>query len=121
MLKKILVLLSFVFILPAFAGTFEDALKTGDYVFLYLYTPNCGYCTKFTPIYEKLEKSNLNVKFVKVNANTLYGFNLMRNFGARYVPFVALVNSKTKTGEQIPPDCIMQLACAEKAIKGFKK
>ena len=121
MLKKILGLLSFFVILPSFAGAFEDAIKSNDYVFLYLYTSNCGYCTKFTPIYEQLKKSHKEIKFLKVDADTLYGFNLMRNFGARYVPFVALVNSKTKMGEQISPECIMQLACTEKAIKGFKK
>ena len=120
MLKRLVLILSFLS-LPVFAGTFEDAMKTNNYVFLYLYTSDCGYCKRFLPIYEKLAKTETGVKFVKVDAQTLYGYNLMRNFRASYVPFVILVNSKTKSGAQIPSDCILQLACAQKAIKEFKK
>ena len=73
MLKRLVLILSFLS-LPVFAGTFEDAMKTNNYVFLYLYTSDCGYCKRFLPIYEKLAKTETGVKFVKVDeiGNKMY-------------------------------------------------
>lgn len=108
--------------LPVFAGSFEDAVKSGNNVFLYMYTPTCGYCVKFNPIYTKISSQYGNkYKFVKIDASTMYGQSLMRKFRARYVPFVVLTNGKTKQSAQIMSDCLTEYACVEKAVNHFAK
>ena len=57
MIKKILFTLIFSFTLPLFAGEYEDALKNNDKIFLYFYSDECGYCQKFSPLFEKLSKT----------------------------------------------------------------
>ena len=122
MLKR-LVLILFLFTLSSVnAGEFEDALAKNQNVFLYLYTPECGYCTKFTPKYEKLSKVyDSSYGFVKVNANTQYGYNLMRKYGARYVPFVVLVKSKNGYAAQVQTACLTDTPCMDKVLGNFKK
>ena len=122
MLKRLLILLSLFFVLPANAGELEDALSKHPNVFLYLYTPECGYCTRFTPKYEKLSKVyDSSYGFVKINANTAYGYKLMRQYGARYVPFVVLVKSKNNYAAQVQTACLMDTPCMDKVLGNFKK
>ena len=56
MLKRFLFLLSLILVTPVCAGEYEDANRFYAHVFLYLQTPDCGYCRQFEPIYAKLEK-----------------------------------------------------------------
>ena len=122
MFKRFLALFLLLSALPVSAGALEDAMKTKDYVFLYLYTSDCGYCKKFNPIYNKLSKMyDKDYAFVKIDASTLYGHNLMRSFNSYYVPFVALIKSKNKQAAQVNPNCLLAMSCAEKAITGYKK
>ena len=46
MWKKILCIIYLIVILPVFSGEYEDAVSRGDRIFLYMYTPHCGYCVK---------------------------------------------------------------------------
>ena len=105
------------------AGELENALKNNEQVFLYMYTPSCGYCKKFNPVYNKIvEKYKSQYKFVKVDASTLYGSNVFRNYGGRYVPYVVLLNSKVvkKDALQITPNCLLELACVDAVLSNIK-
>ena len=118
MIKRFLVLFIMCISLPVFAGTFEDALKSNNNVFLYLYTPECKYCVKFDPVYQKLVKNhNGDCSFVKVNARTPYGTGLLRRFRSPYVPFVVVANSKKNTFVNISVDCLLDYVCTEQSLK----
>lgn len=122
MFKKCLLILSIIGILPCFAGELENAFVKNDNVFLYLYTPQCGYCTKFTPRYNKLSKMyDKQYAFVKVDASSKYGYQLMSQYRGSFVPYVLLLNQKKKLALQLPPACLMDNACVENALKDFKK
>ena len=109
-----------VIISPAIAGVYEDALKTNDKVFLYLYTPNCRVCRIFNSTYDKLAKENKEFGFVKVNADTSYGRHLIIRFKGRYVPYIIMTNSKTKRSVNISHSCVMDDVCLLRAMKSFK-
>ena len=121
MLKKLVILTSLIFALPAYAGEYENALMTGNSVFLYLYTKECRYCKQFNPIYEKLTDGTYknNYKFLKIDANTEYGGNLMRMFRASYVPFVVLVDAKRQVMSGVTPTCLLNQSCVDKELKLF--
>ena len=120
MLKKCLLALLIMSILPVLAGELETAFSKGKKVFLYLYTPSCGYCTKFSPRYDKLSKMyDVEYSFVKVDASTPYGYQLMRKYGGRYVPYVLLLDPKKNSGVQLAPSCLMDRDCIEKSVKEF--
>ena len=121
MIKKILLLVCMLFALNVYAGELENAINANDYVFLYMHTPNCGYCKKFNPIYENLVKTyGSEITFVKIDASNRYGFNIMRSYNARYVPFVVLIKSKERKGWQVDTRCLLDNACINKTIKEFK-
>ncbi len=121
MLKKYLLIFLLVSgMLPAFTGELENAFLKDRNVFLYLYTSDCGYCTKFSPQYNKLSKMyDGQYSFVKVDASTPYGYQLMRKYGGRYVPFVLLLNPKKHNGVQLAPSCLANRECVEKSMKEF--
>ena len=122
MLQIFLSIFLLFFSLPIFAGELEDALKNNDYVFAYFYTPECGFCKKFETRYNKISKDyEKQFKFVKINANTKYGYNLMRAYNGRYVPFVLLLNSKTKQGAEVYHQCLFDTTCTDKVFKEFRK
>ena len=78
MLKKCLLILISMAFLPVFAGEVENAINKGNNVFLYLYTPDCSYCQKFSPRYDKLAKMyDGQYNFFKIDANTAYGRDLI--------------------------------------------
>ena len=109
-------------VLPVYAGQLEDALAKGKPVFLYMYTPECGYCTKFSPRYQKLSHVyDGSYTFVKIDASTYYGYNLMRQLKARYVPYVALIKPKTHYASQIDVNCLADTSCTDKTLNNFKK
>lgn len=104
------------------AGVYEDALKQNERVFLYIYTKKCGYCVKFNPVYEKLAtKYGSKCKFVKVDGNTEYGLFLSRAFGIKFVPFVAIVNSRKGESAMIPPNCLLHFECSDDIMRSFVK
>lgn len=122
MLRKILTIMVMFFTLPTFAGVYEDALKSKDYVFLYIYTPRCRYCTLFNPRYEKLSKMyNKNYAFVKVNASDNYGYSLARKFRINGVPYVVLIKSKNNNASHISAECLFNRDCIENALTSFMK
>ena len=119
MLKKCLLILVLTLFLPAFAGEVENAINKGYNVFLYLYTPNCGYCKKFSPRYDKLSKMyDGQYNFFKIDASTDYGRDLIIKYRGMYVPYVLLLNNKK--GVQVHPDCLMDNVCIERNMKYFR-
>ena len=122
MKKLILTVVSFLVMLPSIAGQYEDALRTGQPVLLYLYSKDCSYCKTFNPMYEKLFQNHKNTyRFVKVDANSPYGGLLVRDMMAGYVPFVVLADAKRHYLTVINPDCIVNNACIEGEMKSFLK
>ena len=115
----------FIFILllagiPAFAGQYEDALRTGKPVLLYMYTHQCKYCKQFEPVFEKLAQSyKREYGFVKVDAESPYGRLLMRDFRAGYVPYVILADAKRQFITSIDPTCLLEYSCAHRNMKEF--
>ena len=94
MLKKILSVGVIFAIIPVYAGELETAIKNNQDVFLYLYTSFCGTCKLFNPHYEYISKNfSKQFKFIKINAETPYGYSLIKSFNAGYVPFVVMLNS----------------------------
>ena len=122
MLKRFLFLLSLILVTPVWAGEYEDANRFDAHVFLYLQTPECGYCRQFDPIYAKLEKKYHNeCKFVKIDANTDYGYSVMQKIGAHYVPYVLLINNQRQTIQRVLPQCLLNNACIKDAVEKFVK
>ena len=104
----------------AFAGEFEKLVASYDKIFLYLYTPECSYCEKFNPIYEKVFNKHLNkCKFVKINANTKQGNELMRAVNGYYVPFVLLIDSSTRQIRRIDTNCLLNFSCVNNAVENL--
>ena len=120
MFKKILCVLSLMLALPVVAGEFDNAVKNNDKIFLYLYSPSCGYCAKFSPIYGKLSKNyGTKCKFVKFDTTTKEGLELSRRFNTMFVPYGIAINNKTHTGVQISPDCLIDYACVNSVMSKF--
>lgn len=108
------------FILPVTAGEYEDALKTQEKVFLYLYSSDCMYCVKFEPVYKKLiDLYGNQYKFIKINTDTTYGRNLANRLQIRFVPFVLVTDKSKNESALVAPQCITNLACADKVLKNF--
>lgn len=120
MLKRILLIAVLSLLLPANAGEYEDAMKNSNCVFLYLYTTECGYCTKFNPIYNKIQANYSNkCKFLKIDASSDYGRKLMKDLGAYYVPYVLLINNKNNKAGKVSPQCLLNYACMQDATNKF--
>ena len=99
---------------------FEEASRNNSKIFLYMYVPECGYCIKFDPIYDKLsQKYGKSCKFLKLNAATEYGNSLMRSVNASYVPYVALIDHKKQTMHRVVPTCLLNQACTKDAVEKF--
>ena len=121
-MKKVILLLSLLLCMPAFAGQYEDALRTGEPVCLYVYTNYCKYCKTFNPVFEKLVQNHKKTyKFVRIDADSPYGSLLMRDLRATYVPFVVLSDARRHYFVPIEPSCAIQIACIEKEMSGFLK
>ena len=122
MLKRSFFILIFILAtqISAFAGEFEKLVANYDKIFLYLYTPECSYCEKFNPNYEKVFNKHLNkCRFVKVNANTKQGNELMRAVNGYYIPLVLLIDSSTKQIRRIEPNCLLNLSCVNNAVENL--
>ncbi len=114
--------LSLMIAAPVFAGEFENAMQNSSRVFLYIYTPSCGYCKKFEPNYKKLVAAyGQKCKFVKINAETEYGARIGYKYGVKYVPYVALINPKIQKGVKVTPACLLDYACVSKNVNAFIK
>ncbi len=107
------------FIIPAYAGELENALNNKEDVFLYLYTSLCGTCKRFNPVYENLMNDyGKKYRFIKINAETSYGYNLAKRYNAMYVPFVLLINNKKVW--QLDSSCLIDSMCTLEALNKFK-
>ncbi len=105
------------FMLPVSAGELEQLIINNEKMVLYLYTPECSYCVKFNPIFEKLEnKFGNKCKFLKVNANTEYGYMLMYATRGTYVPNVILIDSKNQVMNRMEANCLLNMACANESV-----
>jgi len=104
--------------LPVCADAVDDALQKKDNVVLYLYTPQCGYCKKFAPRFEKMTKLyDKRFAFIKMNAYTKEGCSLMKMYNGSYVPYVLMIKSNKVM--RIPAVCLMDNACFENELKNF--
>lgn len=122
MVRIVLCLLLMITSVPAFAGSFEDALRQSDYVMLYMTSPSCSYCKKFDPIFQKLAGNySKKCKFVKVDSTTPYGRKLSAQVGAAFVPYVLLFQTKQQMMMQVMPECLLDYACINKEINSFIK
>lgn len=120
MFKRFFCILTLFLLLPVNAGEYEEALKSQDKIFLYLYSSNCSYCVKFEPVYNKLLALYKNqYKFVKVNTDTAYGKSLASKLQIYFVPFVLITDKGKNESAVVAPQCITNLACAEKVLKDF--
>lgn len=107
---------------PAFAGQYEDALRTGQPVCLYLHTKTCRYCKQFNPIFEKMVQNHKKTyRFVSIDADSPYGSLLMTDLRVGYVPFVALADARRQYFVPIAPSCAIEHACLEKQMNEFIK
>ena len=121
-MKRFVLILSLLICLPAFPGAYEDALRTGEPVCLYLYTKTCKYCKQANPVFEKLVQTHKKkYKFVSIDAESPYGNLLMRDLMAGYVPFVVLADAKRQYFSPVMPTCVIEYACIEKEMKEFLK
>ena len=117
MFKGILLILLIFLTLPVKAGVYEDSIKSNTNTFLYLYTPNCGYCTRFNPIFNKVATEYAgNCKFLKIDAQSNYGQTLASSMKIAYVPYVIVVNNKKQTVNRISPQCLLNYACVKDAV-----
>lgn len=108
--------------LPVFAGQYEDALRTGNPVCLYMHTKTCRYCKQVNPIFEKAMKNyHKDYNFVSIDAESPYGFLLMNDLRAGYVPFIMLADAKRQYVSPIFPTCAAEYSCFEKELKNFLK
>ena len=122
MFKKLFLTLLLTTLVPVFAGDYDDVSKSGDKVFLYLYSPDCGYCLKANPIYHKAAKIyDKKCKFVKTDINSRDGRALAITYKANYVPFAVLIDSKSKQAMQVPAPCLLSYACTEQVMNEFTK
>ncbi len=120
MLKKFLCILSILTILPVYSASSDNILTSNEKVVLYLYTKECGYCVKFDPIYNNVSKKyGNNCKFLKIDANSKYGRDLMRGFYAVYVPYVVIIDNSKRTAKSVNPDCLLNQACMQNVIEKF--
>lgn len=120
---RLIIILMLGLIVPAAHAeeTLESALKSGQYVFMYAYSDWCGSCKRFNPIYADLEKKHKDYKFVKINTQTPYGQKIGRHYNIRYIPFTAVFNSKTNSGEIVPLRCAFDSICLNNFVNEFKK
>ena len=108
--------------LPVFAGAYEDALRTGRPVCLYIYTKTCRYCKQTNPVFEKMSQNHRKVcNFVRVDAETPYGNLLLRDLRIGYVPFVVFADAKRQYFIPVSPTCATDYTCFEKGLKNFVK
>lgn len=122
MKKAFLIILSLFMLIPVFAGQYEDALRSGEPVILYIYTKECKYCKEFNPIFDALAQNyRKSYRFVKVDAYSPYGGLLIQDFRANYVPFVVLADARRQRLISIQPDCLLKNACVEEELKKFIK
>ena len=120
MLRRLLLFFMFFTTLSTSAGEFENITSRYDKVFLYLYTSDCSYCIKFNPIYEKLAKKyEKSYQFIKIDANTAKGRELMIATGGYYVPNVVILSSRKKSMGKINPKCMLDFACIDDAVNRF--
>ena len=120
MLKKYLIALVAMLILPVFAGDVENAIYSGHNVLLYLYSTDCSYCKMFSKNYDKLSKMyNGQYNFFKKDVATPYGHDLFVRYRGTYVPYVLLIRNNNAI--RISPNCLLEMACVEKELKDFRK
>ena len=120
MIRLILCLFLFLSLIPAYAGTVEEAMKSQKKVFIYLYTKNCGYCIKFNPIYEKIKDKFCNkCKFIKLDAETPYGMKIMQDLQGVFVPYTIFIDNKHKKLYKLQLDCLLDYACMVNAVDVF--
>ena len=122
MIKKILLLLFCLLVLPANAGIYENALKHNDTVAVYFYAPMCPTCIDFNYYWQEITKKHKsNYKTIKINVRSSYGKNLFYLLEQRHVPSVVLVDKKNFKIQNIESACLFNYKCLDSAFEEFIK
>ena len=109
-------------VLSVFAGPYEDAVRTGRPVCLYIYTKTCKYCKQTNPVFERMAQNHRKIcNFVRVDAESPYGTLLVRDLMVSYVPFVAFADARRQYFIPVAPTCALEYSCLEKEFKTFMK
>ena len=120
MIKRLLTILSILLILPVYSADTSKLATVNNKAILYMYTKECSYCDKFAPNYSKLEKTyDKKCRFLKQDASTEYGTQLMREFKAFYVPFVVFIDYDRHIIQRVAPTCLLNYACVKDAVDKF--
>lgn len=118
MKKLVLLLLLLGVSVSVFANNIR--MQANTKTLLYLYSPSCGYCVKFEPIFKKVSETFAGkCIFKKVDASSAEGQKLMQKYNGVFVPYVLILDDKTNYKAYISPNCIMSYACTSSAVENF--
>jgi len=119
---KLIFILSLLLCMPVFAGQYEDALRTGQPVCLYIHVKDCKYCKQTNQVFERIvQHYKKSYRFVSIDAQSPYGLLLMEDLRVGFVPFVMLADARRQYVTPIFPSCSIDYACTEKEMKNFLK
>ena len=68
--------------------TFEQTIDDNEIVILDFWSPTCGPCLQFAPVFEKASEEHSDVVFGKIN--TMEQPDLARAFGIQAIPTIAV-------------------------------
>ena len=123
-MKKFVIALIFIlFLIPVFAAQYDNTTSSRQKkMVIYLYTNECGVCKRFNPIFNSISsKYGQKCTFKKINANTQEGYNVLRRFNVRYVPFVIIQDNAARDARPIEYGCFMDHSCFDAVVDNFTK
>lgn len=118
-MKKALIIFLLSFVVPVFAGEFENAYNSGSDVLVYFYSPHCISCKKFDSLYNEISSDYKDIKFVKVNIDTKDGLALMQKYHGLTIPYLILTGSKNGKTVSVPLNCFVSDMCFQRVLKKF--
>ena len=99
-----------------------SAMNKSELAFVYAYAPDCSYCEKFKPNYEKLvQKYGKIFAFSKVDVTTKEGAVYAKDLGVYWVPNITLLNYNKQIMNKVPPECMRDYACVVEVVEEFIK
>lgn len=120
-MKYILTLfLLFVSVLPAASLSFDEAMSSSKPFVFYMYQDGCSACKYFDSIYDSSQKEyNSKFNFVRQNSDTSLSAKLIEKWNIDSVPFVLVINPKTKRASIVGEYCIMAKDCFLKTLETY--
>ena len=114
MTKKLLITLVFIIILPIVVfGVNRFSAEKGNHI-VYIYADGCGYCEYVWANLSKF-KSKFGNKYqiVKVNAYSRDGFDYVRDFNIKGVPYIIVYNEAKGVALPFNMYCARNYDCLE--------